>query len=575
MVHILIFHKKTAAISLLTALMLTGQATLPILPQQAVVHAATILSLKDLTTRAAQVSPDLKDLTSNLQKKKYELTQAYQAVNIQAEKDASKQAKEHSLSRDIDLGTKIPTAQLEVKKAEREIENKRRALGLEIEQLYITAYQAQLGVQKAQTAQKKAETKVNDLIKKAVYGYAKLEDVEAAKAELETAVSAVTVAQLGFKTSRNELGQKVSMDLDGDFTFTVPRQYAMLNQKTLWQLIDRAEKTDLELWKDTEARRMAEAKVNLVRQLYRNKFGATAMQILESTYSGTQETDYSAFMTKYNELAANIDAKWKGKTWILVFSLPFLKYVPKKELQGEYEGMRYFEDMQNALPVAMLDYDKARLKESDTRQKLTAKIKTSYLGVKQAESTYILAMKALDKAKQDTKKAEEKKKFGVIKQEELDAVKALEVQASEVVTATFLAYKLSLSKLDLDTSGGVVYRNGNLPYQVDSGLDPLIKPPAPDLQLGGWKLEPVAEGMTSKFTLVDLKDGYKPTHFTLHSKKTSKQVGARTAITGELLHLNLAFSDTSDLYVVFYSGDKKLDEADLDGYAPKGTLTKK
>ncbi|TCP59014.1 hypothetical protein EV586_101213 [Tumebacillus sp. BK434] len=575
MVHILIIHKRTAAIALLTALMLAGQAALPIMPQHSVVQAAAALSLKDLTARTVQVSPDLKDLNSNLQKKKHELTQAYQAVLIQAEKDASKHAKEHSLSRDIDLGTKIPNAQLEVKKAERELENKRLAVALEIEQLYITAYQAQLGVRKAQTAQKKAETKVNDLTQKAVFGYAKLEDVAAAKAELETAVSAVTIAQLSFKSSRNELGQKVSLDLDGDFTFNVPRQYAQLNQTTLWQLIDRAEKTDFALWKDTEARRLAEAKVNLVRQLYRNKFGAAAMQILEATYGGTQETDYSAFMVKYNELAANIDAKWKGKTWILVFSLPFLKYVPKKELQGEYEGMRYFEDMQNALPVAMLDADKARLKESDSRQKLAAKIKTSYLGVKQAESTYILAMKALDKAKQDTKKAEEKKKFGMIKQEELDAVKALEEQANEVVTSTFLAYKLSLSKLDLDTSGGVAYRNGNLPYQVDSGLDPLIKPPAPDLLLGGWKLEPAAEGMTSRFTLVDLKGGYKPTHFSLHSKKNGKQIGERTAITDELLHLNLAFSDTGDLYVVFYNGDKKMDEADLDGYAPKGTLTKK
>ncbi|ASS75483.1 hypothetical protein CIG75_11170 [Tumebacillus algifaecis] len=568
-------NKKTAAISLITACLLAGQSTVPILQSSTVVYAAAALSLQELTARAIQVSPDLKDLNSNLEKKKQELIQAYKAINIQAEKDASKHAKEHSLSRDIDLGTKVPNAQLELKKAEREIENKRREIGLEIEQLYINAYQAQLGVQKAQSELKQAQVKVDDLTKKAIFGYAKQAAVDAAKKELETVQSSVTVATLAFKSSRNELGQKVGMDLDGDFTFDVPRQYAWLNQTVLWQMIARAEGTDLELWKAIEARRLAEAKVNLIRQLYTNKFGAQTMQILESTYSSTKETDYAAFMAKYNEMLANIEAKWRGKVWVLVFSFPFLKQVPKKDLQGEYEGMRYFEDMQNSLPLAMLEFDKARLKESDTRQKLVTKIKTSYLGVKQSEASYILAMKAQDHARQATKDAEQKKKFGVLKQEELDAVKASEVQAGEMVTSAFLAYKLSLSKLDLDTSGSVVYRNGLLPYQVDSGLDPLVQPPSVDLLLGGWKLEPVAEGMTSKFTVGDLKDGLQATHFTLHSKKTGKQIGERTAIKGELLHLNLAFSDISDLYIVLYNGDQKGDEAVLEGYAPKGTLTKK
>ncbi len=555
--------------------MLTVQSALPVIQPTAVVYAASSLSIQELVERGIKTSPELKDVTSNLQKKQYELIQAYQAVNSQAEKDASKHAKEHSLSRDIDLGTKIPLAQFEVKKAEREIENKKRSLALEIEQLYINAYQAQLSVQKAQTTLKKAEAKAVDLSNKALYGYAKREDVEAAKAEAEVARSGLMVAELAFKSSRNELGLKVSLDLDGPFSFDVPRQYALLNQSSLWQLIALAEREDLELWRETEARRLAESKVSLVRQLYTNKFGQEAMQILESTYSPTKEPDYASFMIKYNELAESIEQKWRGKTWILVFSLPFLKQVPKKELQGEYEGLRYFEDIQNSLPIAMLESDKARLKENDARQKLAAKIKTTYLAVKQAEETHIQAMKAQDKARVASKDAEQKHRFGLLKQEELDAIKALEAQAGEVVTATYLAYRMTLSKLNLDTSGGVVTRNGILPYQVDSGLDPLIQPPRDDRSLGGWKLTPAAEGMTSKFSLVDLKEGSEVTHYSLHSKKSGKQIGERMPIKGEVLHLNIVFSDISDLYIVFYKGDTKGEEALLEGYAPSGTLIKK
>ena len=565
------FLPKQTTLTLMTACLVATQIVVP-----APVHAAQTLSLAETIARGVQVSPDLAALRKELQQKELAVKEAQQAVAIQAEKDGSSVAKQHSLSRDIDLATKVPTAQLDVRTVQKNIDNTTRQAQMQVEGAYMTAYQAQLAADSAQKAQDVAKKKLDQLRGKQRFGYATQDEVKAGEDALKEAESGYKTAMLAFKTARLQLGGMIGRDLDGDFRFELPRRYAVLDEKTMWALTNTALKGDFDVFKDTEARRLAEAKVNTMRQLYRSKFGAEDFAVLDSLVQTTGEVDLTAFMDKYNELAAKIDARWAGSVWVLVFDFPFLKYVTKKSLQGEYDGLRYFEDKGNALPLAMIDLEKARMKEEETRKKAIAKVQQSYLDAKQAEEAYAQAMKARDSVKLQVQDAEKKLRFGYVTEEQLEQQRDTLDKSEQAVWTAYMAYKTSLSLLNANSTGTLRYENGILPYdKVSNGYEPFDPPAATaDANLGTWQIEPAADGMTSAFSLkLDAKLG--ATHYQLRSKTAKKPVGEKVKADQKVVHLALVFSDLSDLELVVYKDKAEIATADLEGYAPSGTLTKR
>ena len=555
-------HKFVVASLVAAQLLLPGTA-----------QAAQTVALSDAIARGVEASPDLAALRQDLQQKQMEVVQAQQAVSIQAEKDASSVAKQHSLSRDIDLATKVPNAQLDVRTVLKNMDNTTRQTQLQVEGLYMAAFQSQTAADNSGQAVDKAQKKLDQLRGKQRFGYATADDVKAAEKELVTAQSAYKTAMLAFKSARLDLGGRIGLDLDGDFRFELPRRYAVLNEKAMWGLVSAAMKDDFDVFKDTEARRLAEAKVNTIRQLYKNKFGAEDFAALDSLVQTTKDTDYATFMQKYNELADKIDRRWSGYVWVLVFDLPFLKRVTKKSLQGEYDGMRYFEDKSNALPLAMLDLEKARKKEQDTRTKTIAKVQQSYLAAKQAEEGYVQAMKARDAVQVQVQEAEQKQRFGYLTAEELQQQQDLLDKSEGAVLGAYVAYKTALSKLNFDSSGALAYQNGILPYdKVSKGYEPFDpQPVVADANIGTWRIEPAVDSMTSTFSIqLDSKLG--ATHYQLRSKTAKQPIGDPIPIDQKVLHLSIVFSDLSDLELVVYKDKTEIAAADLDGYAPSGTL---
>jgi hypothetical protein len=537
-------------------------------------HASVLLTLSEAIRTGVDASVELKDLRINqLQQADMELAQAYQALRNQVEKDNSNKAKEHSMSRDIDLGMKVPTAMLNKKKIQRQLDDKTRQTQVQTEQAYMTAYQSQLAADQAQAALDKAEKKAKDLHAKQPFGYATADEVKAADQLVEQAQSGLKTAQLAFKSSRLALGVLLGRDLDGDYRFELPRAYANLNQDAMWKLYESAKKSDYSLFQDTEALGLAQTKSEVIRGLYISKFGDQATNLLAAMYEKPNAPDYNSFLQQYDSLITSLKSRWKGKALVLTLSFPFLKIVPKVELQGEYQDDRYFEDLSTSLPLALLDVDKAKLKADDTQNKLAAKIKQSYLSAKQAEEVYLLALKAEATMKKAAEDAVQKQKFRQITQDDVDKQQGLYEQAQLTTVSTYIAYKQALSNLNLAAGGSLPYIAG-IPQTTpaESGNEPFeTQAPAPK-SLGSWRLKPVANGMTSSF-LLKLADGSPATHYLLRFKKDSKQIGEKQPVAGTVTHLNLVFQDPSALQVVLYAGDKQLAVCDLDGYAPSGTLT--
>jgi outer membrane protein TolC len=546
-------------------------ASLPALPA----YAAQLFPLEQAVDRALKIDPELVDLQRNLRKKREEVNQANQALSNQAIKDFSLFAKQHSLAKDIQLSTKVPEARKEYNFSVRDIRAKELSIRFNMEQLYMKVMQAMDQQAVAEKELDRVRKELAEARTKLKFGLVKKEDIETAEKAVETADSAVKVASLAYKNAKIELGGKVGVNMDNDlFEFSIRRDYVRLSQSLMWRLIREAEKNDVPFYKDVETRKLAEAKVNNIRRMYNNKFGYGATAVIESLYT-PQPMDYDKFAENYDVMLGRIKAQWEGIFLIpQPFFPPFILPIPKFILQGEYDGLRYFEDDQYALPIAMLEQDKARAKEKDTREKLAASVKKMYLDTKVAEEAYAQALKAADLAKTETEKAKRSMDSGIMKKDEFDKVAAAQEQAERATQSTFYGYKTAIGSLNLLTGGSLqrYIRGGILPYkEIESGLEALDQEPEQaNRQLGDWQLEEVAETMVVDFSIKpDPRLGVSDFELT---SEDGKVIGEKTKINGKIRHLGFLFSDPSTLKIVLYKGGDKLAEATLDGYGAQGKL---
>lgn len=538
--------------------------------------AGRLITMEEAIALAAKESADLRQSKLQIQTKTIELNQSQSAMSNQAEKDSGLFAKPHNLTKDLEIRLKIPAAREQVGEAKQELASKERALRAEIEKLYFAAMQAI--EQEAAEEQKwqKVRDELNKTETKQRFGVMTKEEADKQKEAMEKADSALKVAKLAVKTAKLQLGAKLGIDPESDFSLEYNPDYALLTPDQLWRFVSHAEKSDFALFKDTEARKLAEEKVNVTRKLYASKFGADTVQMIEAMYASPGETDYELFMANYENMLADIKSKWEG-----FFFIPFIYIIlpiPKSWFQGEYDGLRYFDDIRYSLPVSMMDLDKARLKEQDTRKKLINQVKASFLDAKTAEESYAQALKLADKQKTELAAAEKKRAVGWMKDDEFEKVQQAESDARKGAIAGFYAYKTALSTLNTATSGALDggWRSGLLPYKdIDDGLQPINEAPAdPNAGRkfsGSWTVKEVVEGVTSELTVKVPKE-LGATHFALVTKD-GLEVGPKTPIDGKFVHVSAVFGTMSDLVFQFYKDADMIAAVTPDGYGSSGALT--
>lgn len=545
------------------------------LPSQALAEVRSI-PLEEARKLAAEESGELGQARIQIQTKAMELTQAQSALAHQGEKDGSLFAKPHSLSQDLDIRLKVPAAREQLGEAKRELASKELQLRSEVEKLYDTVLQTMdneaLITQKWQLAQKQLET----LETKRKFGIIQQEEADKGKEAADQAASELKVARLAVKSAKLQLGEKLGIDPESDFTLESKPVYIVLTQAQMWKFVAYAEKNDFELYKDTESRKMAEEKVNLTRKLYASKFGEKEMRLLEAMYSAPA-MDYNLFMANYDNLLAEIERKWEGIFMIPVPFVPMILPVPKVLLQGEYDGLRYFDDVRYSLPVSMLELDKARLKEQDTRKKLMNKVKKSYLDAKTAEEAYAQALRLADQRKAELEAAGKKQAVGWMKEDEYEKVKLASEEAQKGAIAGYYAYKSALSSLNIVSGGALdnAWKPGPLPYRdIDDGLAPMTEPSprtgAERTFSGRWTVKDAVEGITAELS-VQVPKELGATHYALFTKE-GKPVGGKVPLDGKIVHLNQVFAGMSNLTIRFFKDNDAIAEAVPDGYGSSGTL---
>ncbi|WP_248926115.1 TolC family protein [Paenibacillus hamazuiensis] len=565
-------HHLTKLPRSVSIVILCAAVSLGSLAPAAPVRAERLLTLEQAVKAAVAGDPELAKMDPNIKQKKLELQQAQRAVRIQEEKDSSLFARQHSLNKDIELKLKVPLARSGWQQAMTEKLDKERAVRFQAEQLYLGALQAMQAADAARAKLAQANDAAEAMKAKLRFGAAASKDVDAALKEVQRAQSAQKQAELAYRAKRIELGQAIGMDLESGYTFELKPQHAVLTQETLWRMTQQAEKHDYTLYQDVEKRKQAEEKVRTIRALYKSKFGAGDVARIDAMAERPESAD-EAFMDEYGEMLERIKRKWEGIFLLPIPFIPIVLPIPKVVLQGEYDGLRYFEDLPNSLPVAMLERDKARMKENQTRVALVAKVKKSYLSAKAAEESYAQALAADEAAKRELGDAERKYKVGVVGIEELQSFRDAAEQAAKAVQGASAAYRVAIGQLHLDTAGGVGYRDGELPWKtIDSGLDAFKELPGDSQTVGSWTLTETVGTMMSELE-IELGSGTPATDFAVRTAG-GQTIGGKTKLGDKVKHLSFLFGDPSSLRIVLYQGETLLLEAELDGNGTGGLLKK-
>lgn len=438
------------------------------------------IALEEALKLAAAESGELAQSRLQIQAKTIELAQAQGAAANRSEKDSSLIAKPHSLAQDLDIGLKVPEARKLLGEAKRELASKELQLRSEVEKLYFTTLQAADNAALLEQKWAQAQRRLATLETKLKFGAAGQDEADKQKEAVDRAQSELKAARLALKSAKLQLGEKLGIDPASAFTVEAKPDYVVLTQEQMWKFVAYAEEHDFELYKDMETRTMAEEKVHLTRKLYSAEFGGKDMRLIEAMYS-TPAMAYEPFMANYDSLLGEIKRKWEGLFLIPVPVVPIILPVPKALLQGEYGGLRYFDESPYSLPVSMLEADKARLKEQDTRKKLINNVKKSYLDAKTAEEAYVQALKLADTRKTELEAASKKHAAGWIKDDEFEKASQASEEAQKGAISGYYAYMSALSTLNVVSAGALdsAWKPGPLPYlTIDDGLEPIKEQPS-------------------------------------------------------------------------------------------------
>ncbi|MZQ83903.1 hypothetical protein GQF01_17465 [Paenibacillus sp. 5J-6] len=543
-------------------------STAPVLAAGPSVEAASVkaLTMKEAMDQGLKISSVLRDAKTDISKKKLELEQAQHAVKSEEAKASGLFAKPRNLSQELTTRLKVPEASKQLYIAQETLRQSMNTVQFEVQKAYLTAYQDGAAEENARKKLEEAKTGLDTVKKKRKFGLADSAEQEQTEKALEKAASVYKQAQLTAKSSRLALGKLLQLDMENKVQLTFEPDYANLDQKQLPGYITSALKSTVSLLKDTEDRRLADHKLSTTRDLYGSKFGSSRMKVMDGLYKA-KDIDMELFLASYETTLSQVKADWEGFFLLLGF-IP----IPKSLLQGEFDGLRYLDDLRDALPIATMEQNKAVLQEKESRSAVIAAVRASYMEAKGAEEGYAQALRDKDSAVNALDKASQKVKLSLMKTEELTAYKEAVSKADEQILMAQMSYEAALGKLDIDTGGAVekTLKMGILPYRnLDDGLA-AVKPQNPKAPAGSWKLKPAVGPLLSDFSVtVNKKLG--ATEYALFTKE-GRAISKRTKINKAVRQLTLKLSQTDNLKVVLYAKEKPLGELLLEGKGNAGQL---
>jgi hypothetical protein len=527
---------------------------------------ATLLKLEEATQLGINVDADVANARKNVSQKRTEWKQALQAIMSEAQKDASSFARPHSLSKDLTIRMKLPEARKSLIEAQENLIQQQHIATEKIRTLYISTIGSMNSVADAEKKLSNAINMIKEVKTMAKLNKAKQSNIDEAEDARKEAESALKQAKLTYKSVLLELSKAIGRDVEQGYVFEIQPIYADLQIDTIWKLIGFAQKNNTSLSTARMNRSIADEKVNVTRQLYETKFGSADMKIINSMFS--KDINEELFEANYEAFLARVNKQWDGFN-------EFLIPLPKSLFQGEFDGIRYFDDQRYSLPVSLFELDKARKKEQESLEQLLTNVKTSYLSVKTAEETYAQALQALDTAKLKLTAAKNKLKVKLLTQSAYSEIEETVNEANKNVTVAFLTYYSAIYKLNFDTSGGMesFVRKGILPWKsIHDGLAPINASPEQAKPLvGTYVIDYAVDPITSALS-INIDPSLGATHYQLFTKENIP-LTERIQAGKPIVALQLMLQSIADYQMIFFKQQAPVAQATFDGMGSSGSMS--
>lgn len=553
-------------------------AAIPGIPARA---EEVLLTLPQAVSLALKNSDSLKKVTLSRVKKQIELKQAYAAIADTRKNESTvrfsllfniKFPEKHGMPKEIELLTKVPDIQSELRILNAEYENARLTTVTDCQQQYYTvvfsAYEVDYYenlLSEAQAAQKQVSSAYSA-------GNALKSDTEYMDKQVSDAKASLTKARSTYERAKEKLSSVIGTDVAKGYKFACDMPETEITRSMLSDITDYSLKNSYSCYKALETRNNADSSTETVKSVYSGRYGNDAsiiMSYLNSCRARGESVDFDYFIKIYNSFLSTIQRPWEGA---YVIKLIFFKIrIPKEWFKKTYSGERYLEDERYALFVSLAELDEAEQDKKSAYNTQTAAVTDGFYTLQEARSAYLSAAGLLSSAEKDYSDALDENRKGLLSFTDLYDKKVSLLEQQRSIYEMRTDYAKSLSAYDLQCAGYISDKlSGSSAGAIKNYEDGITTGETADSSQPTWYVNVGGASYKSTFG-VNIPDSYDVTDYELFTSE-GKQIGKRTAVGKTLTGLSTVYSDTSLLTLRLYKDNELKYTAVFDGMQYSGTL---
>lgn len=534
----------------------------------------TLLDIDTCRRMTLENSFELKSVKMDLIKKDIEKNQAIEGIKDIRKKESTVRfsllfniefPEKHGMPKEIKLVMKIPQIEREISVLKEKYKYEQIKAINSLDMLYfdilLKEYEIENYGKLLEESNKALE--VNNF--RVATGLGDPEDIKYLEKSYGDLEKEYRTALMDYQNKKENMGKLIGIEINENHKFDDSALIiASVEREDLKDILNFALSKDFNLFKEKKETELAIRNVKEISSIYKKQF-SSKVNVLDSQLRKS-EIDIDTFYEKYKEALDNIDSPWRR--YYKINMLFFTIKIPYRWFQGEYDGLRYFEDEKYALFLAVVDREKQIKKEEDARDKFVQSVRNNYNNLKNSEIAYLTAKEQMIKAEEDYNNKADLNKIGRLSLQELDKASKEFVNSQNSLYSLLIDYNKSLSSFNFQVSGYLDKYFGNESvekFDLESGISNKV-----DEGVNTWYVKNSIDDY--KFTFgIRLGDDSDYTHYELYTNQNYR-VGEKVEIDKEISHLPIAFENASSFYVKLYSDKllKAIGEFEGDDYT--GTL---
>lgn len=543
--------------------------------------AETLLTLPQAISLTLSNSDSLRKVTLSRVKKQIELRQAYSAIADTRKRESTvrfsllfniKFPEKHGMPKEIELLTKVPDIQSELRILNAEYENARLSAVAECEQQYYTVVYSGYEVEYYTNLLSEAQSAQKQVMSAYASGDALKSDAEYMEKQVKDAQTSLTKAKSTCERAKEKLSAITGTDLTKGFRFECTFPETEISRSMLSDIRSYALKYDYSYYKALETRNNADSSTQTVKSVYSGRYGNDAsviMSYLNSCRARGEAVDYDYFINIYHSFLSKIQEPWNGN---YVIRLIFFKIkIPKEWFKKTYSGERYLEDERYALFVSLAELDEAEQDRKSAYNTLINSLTDGFYALQEAKGSYQSAVDYLAAAEQDYADALADNRKGLVSFTDLYDKKVSLMEQQKSIYEMRADYAKSLSAYNLQSAGYISDKlNGSGAGALKNYENGITAGESSDSSQPSWYVTVSGASLKASFG-VSIPESYDVTDYELYTSE-GKLIGKRTAVGKTMTGLSTVYSDTSLLTLKLYKDGELKYNAVFDGMQYSGTL---